>query len=1012
VKPGSPATSTPLRFPYGVAQDAAGSVYIADQFDNRILRVALDGSIRVLAGTGEAGFSGDGGPALKAEFDEPRAIRLDSKGTALYVIDYNNYRVRKIDLIKGTLTTVAGNGGSKATGDHGPATQAGMTPDDIALSPDGSLYIADFLNNFIRKVSATDGTISTIAGTGVGGYGGDNGPASAALVNGPTGISVDSQNVIYFADYYNNVVRRINQVTGIIDTFAGSGALGLADATPAKTAPLPFPLATTIESNGNLLILMALNYVQRITVSDGLIHKVAGGSNIGFGGDGGSASFAALAFPQYIAAAVNGDILLADSGNYRVRRIRSAIIDTVAGTTISDNIAATSAFLNQPGSVAGSGSGNFFIADTNNNRIRTVTNGTIANFAGTGISGSDSGRLSAPTGVARDKQGNLYVADWGNDRIVRYVPGGSPVVVAGGSGTGFSGDHGSATQAKLNGPTAVAVDAANNVYVADSFNCRVRMVDANSIITTLVGNGQCYFSGDNGPATQAGIAPISLALDNNGNLLIADLTNRIRSVNLTTKIITTIAGVGTGGFSGDGGPATLAQLHNPTGVSVDTAGNIYIADNGNEVVRAVRSGIISTVAGTSNIAFDLESGPALGVSMDPINVFADTDGAIYIVDFFNDRIRKLTVAVPARVTISSGDGQSGFPGTKLAVAVRVVDVTGVPVAGLPVSFSVSQGSAQLSSPSANTDVTGIASTQVVLGNVPGRVTITASTSGLAPVTFTLTVQVPAVAGPQITSVVGAGLSVPSVQALSPGGIVTIFGKSLGAGSNYQSAGPSDFVNGQLPTSFKGVCADLSGVRAAILGASDTQVSIVVPDLPAGTVAVTVLASCGSANQTSSNSVNAAVQSVAPEFFYFASNADGKNPVAATDAVTGSYIGSASLYPGQGFAPAHSLQYLTLYGTGFGATTPSVTPGSIPQQPARVTGQVRVLINGVQLPDADILYVGVTPGYPGLYQLNILLSDQIAEGDLQAIIEIQGVQSPPGAYITVRNGTSTISSISQ
>ncbi|MBV8846930.1 MAG: hypothetical protein JO307_29325 [Bryobacterales bacterium] len=1002
LKPGNPATSTPLRLPYGVAQDAAGVVYIADQFDNRILRVAVDGSIQMVAGTGQAGFSGDNGPALAAGFNEPRAIRLDPKGAALYVVDYNNNRVRKIDLAKGTVTTVAGNGDFHSTGDHGPATQAGMAPDDVAVGADGSVYVAEFLNNVIRKVSPIDGTITTITGNGIAGYGGDGGPAGSGLVNGPTGISVDSQNVIYFADYFNNVVRRINQTSGIIDTFAGTGELDIADGSPAKTAPLPLPVATAVESNGNILVLMALNFLQRVTASDGLIHTIAGGSNIGFGGDGGPAAFAALAFPQYVAAAANGDILLADSGNYRVRRIRSNIINTIAGTAINDNIPATSAFLNQPSSVVGTANGNFLIADTNDNRIRMVTNGSITNFAGTGVSGSTSGRLSAPTGVSRDQQGNVYVADWGNDRIVRYVPGGAPAVVAGGSGTGFSGDHGPATQAKLNGPTAVVVDAANNLYIADSLNCRVRMVDSNAIITTLAGNGQCYFSGDNGPAAQAGVVPLAVALDNGGNLLIADSTNRIRSVNLTTKIITTIAGVGTQGYTGDGGLATLAQLSNPTGISVDAAGSIYIADNGNEVVRTMRGGKIFTIAGTTDVAFDFDSGPALAVSMDPIDVFADIDGAIYITDFFNDRIRKLTAAIPATLTISSGDGQTGFPGNKLRIAAKVIDSGGNPIAGLPVSFSTATGAARLSSSSVLTDVTGIAATQVVLGNSPGPVTITASTSGLPSVTFTLTIKQPAVAGPQVTSIVGAGLSVPPVQALSPGGIVSVFGNTFGAGPAYQQVGSADLVNGQVPTAFKGICVDLSGVRAPILGASDTQVNILVPALQGASVAVTVISGCGTANQVSSGPVNAPVQSVAPEFFYFATNADGHNPVAAADALTGSYIGSPSLYPGQGFAPAHSSQYVTIYATGFGATNPNVTPGQFPQQQASVPGPVRVLLNGAQLPDSNVLYAGVTPGSPGLYQLNILLPDNTPNGDLQIIIEIGGVQSPPGAYITVLN----------
>src|SRR6185295_19006353 len=225
---GSPATSVPLRSTWGVAQDAAGNIYFADEFENRIRRVGTDGKISTIAGTGESGFSGDNAPAFKATLDSPRALRLDGKGS-LYISDYNNNRVRKLVLATGVISLVAGNGAVRASGDNGPATAAALDPHDIAIDAAGNLYIADYTNNRIRKVDAATGKITTIAGTSTAGYSGDTGPANIATLFGPTGISVDASGNVYFCDSNNLVVRKIDQKTGIITTAIGNGFLGFGD---------------------------------------------------------------------------------------------------------------------------------------------------------------------------------------------------------------------------------------------------------------------------------------------------------------------------------------------------------------------------------------------------------------------------------------------------------------------------------------------------------------------------------------------------------------------------------------------------------------------------------------------------------------------------------------------------------------------------------------------------------------------------------------------------------------
>lgn len=999
LKNGAAATSTPLRYPWGVAEDAGGNIYIADFLDNRVLMVGTDGNIHTVAGTGFAGFSGDGGPALSAQFDGPRGLCLDGKG-GLYVADYNNERVRLVNLTTGNVTTVAGSGSYQWSGNAGPATQAGVDIGDIAVDSAGNLYIADYYNSRIRKVAAADQTISTIAGQAFPGMAGDGGQASKAVLDGPLGISVNAQGVLYFADTYNNYVRTINQQTGVISAFAGSGNLGLVDGKPAATAPLVFPGRTEVESDGNVLILEE-NYLQRVTVADGNIHIVAGSSTFGFGGDGGPANAAIFSLPEYVAAALNGDVVLADTGNFRVRVIHGAAINTVAGTAIVNKIPATTAFLNQPADMVGNGQGGFAIADTGDSQVRMVSGGTIAALAGTGIAGSASGELNFPRGIGLDGMGNTLLADTGNNRVVRLVPGGTFTVVAGNGMRGYLGDHGYAPAAYLNNPTGVAGDASGNIYIADAGNCAIRKVDVNLTITTLAGNGVCASTGDNGLASNAEVAPVGLALDTAGNLYLAESsTNQVRKINLNSGMISPVAGAGSRGYSGDGGAAQTAQLFAPQGVAVDALGNVFIADAGNSVVRMITGTTIWSVAGSGpgNYTFDFEAGPGLGVSIDPEGIFADTDGSIYIADEYNDRIRKLTPVVAASLGVSSGNVLTGLPGAQLAMSVTVTDASGNPVGNATVHFSVTQGSAQLSSTSVETNGSGVAIVLVTLG-AAGQVQITATVAGLTPVVLSLTS-----AGAQINpgGVAGAGLSSPPVTTLTTGGIASVFGSGFGAGSTFVEVGSSDLVNGAVPTTFKGICVDLAGARAPIFGVSNTQVNFQVPVVPGTSVSVRVLTNCGSTSEAASVGVTAAIAAASPEFFYFVVNANGHNPVAATDAVTSAGIAAASLFPGSGYAPAYPGEYVTVYGTGFGATNPAVVPGVFVGTQAQVTGPVQVLLNGQAVPAASVLYAGITPSSPGLYQVNFQVPAGTPDGDLSLVIAIGGVQSPAGGYITVKS----------
>ena len=492
---GDPATEAQLNYPRGVAVDGAGNLYIADASNHRIRKVDSTGTITTIAGSGERGFSGDGDPATEARLRSPTGVAVDGAGN-LYIGDSGNHRIRKVDS-SGLISTIAGTGERGFGGDGGPAVQAQLAiPRGLAADGAGNLFIADWLNHRIRKVDAA-GTITKFAGGGEITFSGDGGPAGGAQLRSPSGVAADGAGNLYIADRNAYRIRKVDSA-GVISTIAGTGEVGFGgDGGPATEARLTYPGGVAADGAGNLYIAEDSDHRIRKVDSAGVITTIAGTGERGFGGDGGPAVQAQFTYPRGIAADSAGNLYIADTLNSRIRKVDSAgVITTIAGTGErgfgGDGGPAVQAQLAFPNSVAIDGAGNLYFADQGNHRIRMVDfSGTISTIAGTGEPGfgGDGGpaveaQLNSPTGVAADAAGNLYIADWLNYRIRKVDSAGTITTIAGTGEQGFGGDGGTATEARLGRITGVATDAAGAVYFTDWDNHRIR------ILTQVIDSGE------------------------------------------------------------------------------------------------------------------------------------------------------------------------------------------------------------------------------------------------------------------------------------------------------------------------------------------------------------------------------------------------------------------------------------------------------------------------------------------------------------------------------------------
>jgi sugar lactone lactonase YvrE len=595
-----------------LAVDSAGNVYIAPLGIPVVLRLDSNGMLTRVAGTGVEGFSGDGGPAVDANLSDYDTIALATDG-ALYISDLWNGRIRKV--VNGIITTVAGGG--FASGDGGPATSASLvTPTGIAADSNGNFYFSEQSLNRVRRVSG--GIITTVAGNGSAGFGGDGGPAVQAALYSPTGVAVDAAGNIYIADTANDRIRRVSG--GVITTVAGTGKSGHS-------------------GDGGLAVQAELN----------------------------------LEADSFIAVDAAGNLYIPDW--LYVRKVSSGIITTVAGVgpNGSEVVSSGPALqfpLEGPVSVAAGANGAYYIADMGQTGMHggiviKVTNGQAAVIAGGGSELGDGGPASAaqllgPDGIALDRSGALYIAD--GDRI-RMVKGGIITTIAGtGNGT-LEGDGavGPAIDAGILYPTAVAIDSSGNVYLADGGSGGYIRKITQGIFSTIAANSPFVIANTGAAKIDGGAAVSALAVSNTGDLYFTEAPEQ-RVWKLSGGVITIVAGTGTAGYSGDNGPAQNAQLNFPRGLALDQAGNLYIADWYNGVIRKVSDGTITTVAGPFYY---------------PWAVAVDGQGNLFVAGgSFLDRVSNGVITTIAEAGVVPGS-YSAAPGPQLAQPISLaVDAAG------------------------------------------------------------------------------------------------------------------------------------------------------------------------------------------------------------------------------------------------------------------------------------------------------------------------------------------------
>ena len=675
---GGPASEAEFSFPRSVAVDSSGNAYVADTRNHRVRKIDLSGVMSTLAGTGRDGDEGDGGPASEALLCFPAGVAVGPTGN-VYVADTWNHRVRKIDP-SGVISTLAGTGSRGYEGDGGPASEATLAyPMAVTADARGNVYVADSRNHRIRRISP-EGVISTFAGTGTRGNGGDGGPAPQASLAQPSGVAADAAGNVYIADSENHRIRRVSPY-GVISTFAGTGGRAdEGDGGLASEATITYPVAVAADSEGSVYVVAQIpgtrnNRVRRIDTAGG-ISAFAGVASEGYGGDGSLAAEARMSYPMGVVADAAGNVYIADALNARIRVVRPGFHINVPLGASGESIAlvvADGGVLTLGGEQVPSGSEVKTAKGTAYALTAASNGGVVATFL------PETQRVSLAGGeltLTRAEDGSWRIGDDSVENGHRYVHAGREYVLELADGTWKLAEYAvetvagtrevvaegtQADSANLRIPSDVTVGPAGNVYLVEWRGHRVRKIDVSGAITTLAGTGDWGFSGDGGPAVEAQLNhPFAIATDADGNVYVAERDgHRVRKID-SSGVITTFAGIGGRGDGGDGGLATEMPLPRPLGVAVDSDGNVYVAAH-NKVRRIDSSGVITTFAGTGDRGSAGDGGPAIAARLaDPHGIAFDAAGSLYVADWDSNRIRKIDMA-GVMVTVA-GTGELGFSG--------------------------------------------------------------------------------------------------------------------------------------------------------------------------------------------------------------------------------------------------------------------------------------------------------------------------------------------------------------
>jgi len=616
--------------PAGIAVDASGNFYVADYATATIRKITSTGGVTTVAG-GPFEMGSVDGAGNGARFNQPVGMAVDTTGN-LYVGDGFNHTIRKITPA-GMVTTLAGLARTPGSVDGKGNAARFNNPQGLAIDQEGNVLVADLGNQTIRKITA-DGTVTTLA-TGVLSF----------------GIAVDQTGNIYVA----NLQNRIDRITpdGVLAPFAGTGVQGSADG-PANVAQFNGPRGITVDSAGNIFVADFRNHTIRKVTSEGVVSTVAGLADT-IGSADGVGDVARFHYPYTLVAGSAGELYVVDTFNGTVRKIKPGrVVSTFAGlaTQGSADGAGANAQFSRPAGVAVDGAGNLYVADTDNHTIRKIVPGAlVSTFAGSpGVPGSSDGfrteaRFNRPFGVAVDKFGNVYVGDTINHTIRKITATGLVTTIAGSPGSAGSND-GQDSAARFTLPQGLAVDDAGNIYVADYFNHTIRKITPGGLVSTFAGSPDPGSPGQlvDGTGSAARFSwPDGVALDNAGYLYVAD-GGAIRKIS-PAAVVTTLARTNTGGVALDGagnvytggyindntirkitpsgaitilggargaapgsmdGTGSAARFYVPSGVAVDSAGYLYVADLGN---NAIRVGGPTAVAQSLNISTRLRVQP-------------------------------------------------------------------------------------------------------------------------------------------------------------------------------------------------------------------------------------------------------------------------------------------------------------------------------------------------------------------------------------------------------------------